>query len=169
MKFKGSKRGEFLKIRKAEGSDAPLILGFIKDLAEFEKLSHEVVATEEKIRKTVFEKKGAEVWIVENASSNAVGFALCFQTYSTFLAKPGLYMEDLFVLPEERGKGYGTKLLKFLAQTAIERDYGRFEWSVLNWNRKAIDFYEKIGARPQNEWTVYRLAGKDLEVFAKDK
>lgn len=154
-------------IRKAERLDAGLILQFIKDLAGFEKLSHEVIATEDKLLKTIFDNKNAEVWIAENKPGKAVGFALCFQTYSTFLAQPGLYLEDLFILPDERGKGYGTELLKFLAQTAKERGLGRFEWSVLNWNQKAIDVYEKIGAKPQTEWTVYRLAGKDLDDFSK--
>lgn len=155
-----------VKIRKATNEDSGLILSFIKSLAEFEKLSHEVVATEAKITETIFENKNAEVVIAETEESGPVGFALCFQTYSTFLAKPGLYLEDLFILPEQRGKGYGTKLLKHLAQTAVERDLGRFEWSVLNWNQKAIDVYEKIGAKPQKEWTAYRLSGDDLDSFA---
>jgi len=157
-----------VNIRKATKNDAGLILKFIKALAEFEKLSHEVVATEDKILETVFENKNAEVVIAETEEAGPVGFALCFQTYSTFLAKPGLYLEDLFVLPEQRGKGYGTEILRHLAHTAKDRDLGRFEWSVLNWNRKAIDVYEKIGAKPQKEWTVYRLSGSRLKAFVEN-
>lgn len=156
-----------LKIRPAVKTDSALILKFIKELADFEKLSHEVVATEEQLRKTIFENRNAEVYIAEIRSGEAVGFALCFETYSTFLAKPGLYLEDLFVLPEYRGKGFGTRILKFLAQSSKERDLGRFEWSVLDWNQKAIDVYEKIGAKPQKDWTVYRLDRDALDSFSK--
>ena len=156
-----------MKIRKATKDDSRLILEFIKSLAEFEKLSHEVVATEEKIIETVFENKNAEVVIAETKAEGPVGFALYFKTYSTFLAQPGMYLEDLFVLPEQRGKGYGTALLKHLAGIAKENHLGRFEWSVLNWNQKAIEVYEKIGAVPQKEWTVYRLSGSSLKTFAE--
>jgi len=154
-----------LKIRTAVSEDTPVILRFIKKLAEFEKLSHEVAATEESLKQTIFEQSKAEVYIAETGKDGAVGFALCFETYSTFLAKPGLYLEDLFVLPEQRGNGYGTEILKFLANTAQIRNFGRFEWSVLDWNQKAIDLYEKIGAKPQKEWTVYRLSGDPLKSF----
>jgi len=160
------KKGPSVKIRKATKDDSNLILGFIKSLAEFEKLSHEVVATEEKISETIFDNKNAEVVIAETETDGPVGFALYFKTYSTFLAQPGMYLEDLFVLPEQRGKGYGTALLKHLAGIARENHFGRFEWSVLNWNQKAIDVYEKIGASPQKEWTAYRLNSSSLKTFA---
>jgi GNAT superfamily N-acetyltransferase len=156
-----------LKIRRAVAEDSPQILKFIKALAEFEKLSHEVVATEKTLKKTIFDQKKAEVYIAETVDKTPVGFALCFETYSTFLAKPGLYLEDLFITPDQRGNGYGTTLLKHLASIAKDRDFGRFEWSVLDWNQKAIDLYEKIGAKPQKEWTVYRLSGDALDAFAK--
>jgi len=156
-----------VKIRQASSSDVPLILDFINKLAEFEKLSHEVVATEDKIFESLFKSKKAEVVIAELDDQTPVGFALYFETYSTFLAQPGLYLEDLFILSEHRGRGYGTRLLKHLAQLAQSRNLGRFEWSVLNWNQKAIDVYEKIGAQSQSGWTVYRLSGESLLDFSK--
>lgn len=153
-----------LHIRPATPEDVPSILSFIKDLAEFEKLSHEVVATEEKLRATLFgERPVAEVLIAEWESEPA-GFALFFHSYSTFLAKPGIYLEDLFVRTQFRSKGIGEALLRELASLAKKRDCGRLEWSVLDWNERALKFYRGLGAKPQDEWTVQRMTE---EVFTK--
>lgn len=155
-------------IRAATVEDCSTILNFIKELAEFEKLSHEVVATEVLIKEHIFKNPKAKVIIAEEENF-PIGFALFFESFSTFLGKPGVYLEDLYISPNHRGKGYGTKLLKHLADYTKDKDYGRLEWSVLNWNQKAIDVYKKISAQPQKEWTVYRLAGKDLDGFCKQK
>lgn len=153
-------------IRVATEADVPLITRFIRELAEYERLAHEVVATEEKVRESVFgERRHAEVLIAEENGEPA-GFALFFHNYSTFLAKPGLYLEDLYVRPELRGKGYGKALLARLATIARERDCGRFEWAVLNWNEPAIQFYRSLGALPMNHWTVYRVTGDSLDELA---
>ncbi len=154
------------RIVQAKESDAGDILSFIRALAVYEKLEHEVVATEASLRKTLFgEKPGAEVVFLE-ADGKRVGFALFFHNYSTFLAKPGLYLEDLFVLPDERGKGYGKQLLAHLAKLAVDRGCGRFEWSVLDWNKPAIDVYLGLGAKPLSDWTVHRLTGESLAALA---
>lgn len=158
---------EGLKLRFAEEKDAGIILGFIKELADYEKLLHEVVATEESILESIFIRKAAEVVIAE-FNGEDVGFALFFHNYSTFLGKPGLYLEDLYVQPKLRGKGIGKILLSFLAQLAIERDCGRFEWWCLDWNESSIEFYKSIGAIPMDEWTVYRVDHKALMDLAKD-
>lgn len=153
-------------IKQAEKKDIPLILHFIKALAEFEKLSHEVKATEKNLEATLFgEKSYAEV-IFGYCNEKPVSFALYFHNYSTFLGKPGIYLEDLFVIPEVRGQGIGERMLSYLADLAIKRDCGRLEWWVLNWNEKAIRFYQKIGAKPQDEWTVFRLTEEALEALA---
>lgn len=161
-----------LRIRKAIAQDASSILTLIKALADFEKLSHEVVATEGDILSTLFnERPAAEVVIAEDKSDGqwkVVGFALFFTSYSTFLGKPGIYLEDLFVLPEVRSKGIGKKLLAHLAKLVVERNYGRLEWSVLDWNRRARDFYERLGAKPMEEWTVHRLTGASLKDLANE-
>lgn len=144
-------------IRFATEADVPLILRFIRELAEYERLRHECVATEEQVRATLFgEKAYAEVIIAEEDGEPA-GFALFFHSYSTFLAKPGVYLEDLYVRPELRGRGIGKALLMRLAAIARERNCGRLEWAVLNWNEPAIEFYKSLGARPLTEWTVFRL------------
>ena len=154
-----------LTFRQAEEKDAGLILYFIKQLAEYEHMSDEVVATEELLREWIFEKKKAEViFALENGE--AVGFALFFHNFSTFLGRAGIYLEDLFVLKEHRGKGYGKALLKKLAQTAVERGCGRLEWSCLDWNTPSIDFYLSLGARRMDDWTGYRTAGAQLAGFA---
>ncbi|HIW16472.1 MAG TPA: GNAT family N-acetyltransferase [Firmicutes bacterium] len=154
-----------LTFRQAEEKDAGLILYFIKQLAEYEHMSDEVVATEELLREWIFEKKKAEViFALENGE--AVGFALFFHNFSTFLGRAGIYLEDLFVLKEHRGKGYGKALLKKLAQTAVERGCGRLEWSCLDWNTPSIDFYLSLGARRMDDWTGYRMAGAQLAGFA---
>jgi GNAT superfamily N-acetyltransferase len=155
-----------LQIRFATEADVPLITRFIRELAEYEQLAHEVVATEESVRETVFgERRHVEVLIAE-ADGQAAGFALFFHNYSTFLARPGIYLEDLYVRPELRGKGYGKALLSRLARIARERNCGRFEWAVLNWNEPAIRFYESLGALPMNHWTVYRVTGDALDRLA---
>lgn len=156
-----------LNIRSATPDDIPVILDFIKALAEYEKLSHEVVATEELLRTTLFGTKPvAEVVIGYGESGVPAGFALFFHNYSTFLAKPGIYLEDLFVKPEFRGKGYGKSLLIYLARLAEERNCGRLEWSVLNWNTPAIEFYKSLGAKPMDEWTMFRVTGEALKQLA---
>jgi GNAT superfamily N-acetyltransferase len=156
-----------VKIVAAQATDVLAILQFVKHLAKYENLEHEVVATEETLRATLFgPQKYAEVYFLEEEGKK-VAFALFFHNYSTFLGKPGLYLEDLFVLPEHRGKGYGKRLLSFLAKLAIERGCGRFEWWVLDWNTPAIEFYESFGAKPMSEWTVFRMAGPELAQLAK--
>lgn len=153
-------------IRFAQAADTAVILGFIRALAEYEKLEHECVATEETLRATLFgEKPYAEVLLIEE-EGKAHGFALFFHNYSTFLARPGIYLEDLFVNPAARGKGYGKALLAKLAELAVERGCGRLEWSVLDWNQPSIDFYLSLGARPMDEWTVYRVDGDALGALA---
>jgi GNAT superfamily N-acetyltransferase len=154
-------------IRFASENDVPLILRFIRELADYERLGHEVVATEESVRDTLFgSRRYAEVLIAE-ADGEAVGFALFFHNYSTFLSRPGIYLEDLYVRPELRGCGYGRQLLVRLAAIATERNCGRLEWAVLNWNDSAIRFYRSLGALPQDQWTVYRVTGGTLEALAK--
>ncbi|MEA2491888.1 MAG: hypothetical protein QOH21_3680 [Acidobacteriota bacterium] len=154
------------RIRPAVEADVPLILQFIRDLAEYERLAHAVVATEESIRATLFGARPyAEVVILED-DAGAAGFALFFHSYSTFLGAPGIYLEDLYVRPEHRGKGYGRALLAHLAKVAKARGCGRVEWAVLNWNDPAIGFYKSLGARPQDEWQVYRITGPALDALA---
>lgn len=154
-------------IRPATAADVPLILRFIRGLADYEKLLHEVEATEEKLRATLFPASGrpAAECVLAFADATPAGFALFFTTYSTFLARPGLYLEDLFVVPELRGRGIGKALMLHLAKLANARGYGRFEWSVLDWNQPAIDFYESLGARRMREWQICRLTGAALEQY----
>ncbi|HJJ63719.1 MAG TPA: GNAT family N-acetyltransferase [Methanocorpusculum sp.] len=155
------------EFRFAERRDTALILQFIKDLAEYEKMADLVVATPEMLEEEIFEKRKAEVlFVMENGCE--VGFALFFHNFSTFLGRAGLYLEDLFVLPEFRGKGYGKATLKKLAQIAVERGCGRFEWWCLDWNRPSIDFYLSLGAEPMSEWTTYRVAGEKLLKLAEE-
>jgi GNAT superfamily N-acetyltransferase len=153
-------------VRSASTEDVPLILSFINELAEYERLSHEVVATEGMLREHLFgERPVAEVLIAEHGGE-AAGFALFFHTFSTFLGKPGIYLEDLYVRPEFRRAGIGRALLVHLANVARERGCGRLEWSVLDWNEAAIGFYRGIGASPVSGWTVYRVTGEALEGLA---
>ena len=152
-------------IRYAQKSDIPQILFFIKQLAIYEKMLDDVVATEELLREWIFEKKKAEVILAED-NGEPVGFALFFHNFSTFLGRAGLYLEDLFVKPEHRGKGIGKALLQRLAQIAVERGCGRMEWACLDWNRPSIDFYLSLGAAPMDQWTVYRLTGETLRRMA---
>jgi GNAT superfamily N-acetyltransferase len=154
------------EIRAATEDDVPLILSLIKELAEYERLSHEVVATEEALRDSLFgERPMAEV-LIGHRGNEPAGFALFFHNFSTFLGKPGIYLEDLYVKPEYRGMGFGQALLVRLAKLARERGCGRLEWSVLDWNEPAIGFYKGIGASPVSGWTVYRVTGEALEELA---
>ena len=154
-----------VEFRRAEEKDAALILRFIRALAAYEKLDGQVVATEELLREWIFEKGKAEVLFpVENGVE--VGFALFFHNFSTFLGRAGLYLEDLYISPEYRGKGYGKATLQKLAQIAVERRCGRLEWSCLDWNKPSISFYLSLGAEPMEEWTVYRLSGEKLSRMA---
>lgn len=154
-------------LKPAVEADVPLILEFIKHLADYEKLSHEVVATEELLKKYLFgEEKVAEV-ILGYENEIPVGFALFFHNFSTFLAKPGIYLEDLFIMEDYRGKGFGKLMLLYLAKLAVDRNCGRLEWAVLDWNKPAIDFYESLGAIQLNEWIVNRVSGGTLDSLAE--
>ncbi len=151
----------------AQEADVPEILKFINELAVYEKLEHEVRATVEQLRESLFgRRRYAEVLFLEE-DGKKLGFALFFHNFSTFLAQPGIYLEDLFVRPEARGKGYGKRLLAYLAKLAVNRGCGRLEWWVLDWNQPAIDFYISLGAQPMSEWTVQRITGKSLTGLAK--
>src|ERR1700682_3481 len=153
-------------IRTATESDVPLILRFIRDLAEYERMLDKCVASEEALRETLFGARPYAEVIFACEDGVEVGFALFFHNYSTFLAQPGIYLEDLFVDPSKRGRGYGKKLLRPLAQIAVARGCGRMEWAVLNWNEPSIAFYRSLGAKPQNEWQVFRLTGETLTALA---
>jgi GNAT superfamily N-acetyltransferase len=155
-----------LRIERATERDVPLILRLIKALAEYERMSDEVVATEDGLRRTLFGPHPAAEVVIAYAGDEPAGFALFFHNYSTFLAKPGLYLEDLFVVPTFRGRGYGKALLVHLAKLAVERDCGRFEWSVLDWNEPAIGFYKKLGATPMDAWKIMRVTGEALHTLA---
>ena len=150
------------RIAPATIDDVPTILRLIKGLADYEKLSHEVVADEAALRRTLFSERPVAEALLAWVDAEAVGFALFFHNYSTFLARPGIYLEDLFVLPEQRGRGIGRTLLTRLAQIAVERGCGRLEWSVLDWNEPAIRFYKSLGAQPMDEWTIFRVTGDRL-------
>ncbi|MGH4126016.1 MAG: GNAT family N-acetyltransferase [Clostridium sp.] len=154
------------KIRFATVEDVPLILQFINDLADYEHLLHEVVATEDILRISLFEKKQAEV-IIGEYMGKPIGFALFFHNFSTFLGKSNLYLEDLFVKPEVRGKGFGKIMLAFLGKIAIDRGCGRLDWWCLDWNTSSIDFYKEMGASPMSDWTVYRVEGEKLASLAE--
>ncbi len=155
-----------LRIRIAEEKDCALILELIKGLAEYEKMESEVVATEERLRETIFEKKRAEVVIAEY-KGEPVGYALFFHTVSTFCGKSNIYLEDLFVRPEARGAGAGKALLACLGKIAVERDCDRLEWWCLKWNEPSIRFYKQMGARPMDEWAIYRVDGEALPALAE--
>ena len=159
-------RHEEFRIEPATERDVPLILRLIKELAEYERMSNDVVATEDGLRATLFGPNPSAEVLVAYAAGEPAGFALFFHNYSTFLGKPGLYLEDLFVVPKYRGRGYGKALLARLATIAVERNCGRFEWSVLDWNEPAIGFYKKLGAKPMDEWTIFRVSGDALTKLA---
>ncbi len=156
-----------MTVVKAKREDVPEVLGFIRALAEYEKMAHEVVATEALLEEWLFERKTAEV-IFAVEDGRKVGFALYFHNFSTFLGRGGIYLEDLFVLPEYRGRGIGHALLAELAKTAVERGCGRLEWWCLDWNRPSIDFYLSLGAEPMSDWTTYRIAGDTLTKLAEE-
>jgi GNAT superfamily N-acetyltransferase len=157
-----------LRIRPAEAADVPVIANLIRGLATFEKLEDQVSMTEERLAESLFgQHRYAETLLAED-DGTPVGFALFFHNFSTFLGLPGVYLEDLFVMPEHRGRGVGRALLRELARLAVERGCGRLEWSVLDWNRDAIGFYERLGARPNSEWTVYRLTGEALASLGRE-
>lgn len=156
-----------LTFRYAVRKDIPLILQFIRDLAEYEKLLDEVVADEATLEEWIFDQKKAEV-IFAMQEGKEVGFALFFHNFSTFLGRAGLYLEDLFVLPEYRGKGYGKQILQKLASIAVQRKCGRLEWWCLDWNQSSIDFYLSLGAEPMSDWTVYRISGDTLQDLAQE-
>ena len=154
-------------MRQATKSDCPLILQFIQLLAKYEKLEHEVTATVSELEATLFDAPEADAKVYLGfEDKEPVGFALFFFNYSTFLGKKGIYLEDLYVKEEYRGRGYGKYMLQFLAKLAVENNYGRLEWSVLDWNQPAIDFYENAGAKAMHDWTIYRLSGNELKRFA---
>lgn len=155
-----------VKIRFAQKQDTKTILGFIKELAEYENMLDDVVATEELLEEWIFDKKKAEVILISENDKD-VGMALFFHNFSTFLGRAGIYLEDLYVKKDYRGKGYGKMLLKKLAAIAKERECGRLEWSCLDWNKPSIDFYLSIGAKPMDEWTVYRVCGEALDNMAE--
>lgn len=165
-KITKTKKEDFI-IRFAEEEDLALILAFIKELADYEKLLHEVVATEDILRNSLFKRKVAEVVIAEY-KDEPIGFALFFHNFSTFLGKPGLYLEDLYITPDMRGRGYGKTLLSFLAKLAKDRDCGRFEWWCIDWNEPSIEFYKSIGAQAMDEWTVFRVDGDRLDKLAAE-
>ena len=156
------------QIRKAVEADAPIILNLITQLAVYEKLEHEVVTNAEELREQIFVNRYAHVLIAEE-DNKPVGFALYFFNFSTFVGKPGLYLEDLFIEPEHRGKGYGKKLLIELANIAQNKNCGRMEWSVLDWNQPSIDFYKSLSAKPMDEWTVFRLTQNEINHLAEQK
>ncbi|KAA6488374.1 GNAT family N-acetyltransferase [Agrobacterium rhizogenes] len=155
-----------ITIRPAQLSDSELILRFIRELAEYEKAAHEVEATTVSIEQSLFGPQSVTHAVICEIDGEPVGFAVWFYTYSTWLARNGLYLEDLYVTPQKRGSGAGKALLKYLAKLAVEKGCGRFEWSVLDWNEPAIRVYRSIGAEPQDEWIRYRLAGDALKAFA---
>lgn len=152
-----------IDIRLARPSDAALVLEFIRELAAYEKLSHQVIATVEEVRETLFGERPAAESLIAEIDGAPAGFAVFFSNYSTFLARPGIYLEDLFVRPELRRRGVGRALFTHLARLAVERRCGRFEWSVLDWNEPAIAFYRSLGAEPLSDWTVFRLTGEALQ------
>lgn len=156
-----------IDISPATAADVPQILAFIRGLAEYEKLTHQVTATEDDLRRTLFGERPAAEVLIARLNGQPAGFALFFHNYSTFLAKPGIYLEDLFVLPESRRRGVGRALLGKLAQIALDRDCGRVEWSVLDWNQPAIDFYQRLGAEVLPDWRICRVTGPGIAQLAQ--
>lgn len=156
-----------LQLRPARRQDVPLILGFIRELAEYEKLSHQVVADEAQLAANLFGPRPYAEVLIGEVDGEPAGFALFFHNFSTFLGKPGIYLEDLYVRPAVRGSGLGKALLVELARLAVSRGCGRLEWAVLDWNAPAIGFYQRLGARAQDDWTGYRLSGAALTELAE--
>ncbi len=158
-----------VRVRQAVEADVPLVASLIRELAEYERLAHEVRLTEERLRAALFgERPYAEVAIAEDAAGEPAGFALFFHNFSTFLAQPGIYLEDLYVRPAYRGAGVGRALMEHLARLAVERGCGRLEWAVLDWNEPAVGFYRRLGALSNDDWTIYRLSGEALERLAAE-
>jgi GNAT superfamily N-acetyltransferase len=157
-----------MTIEPATPADVPMILMLIRELAEFERLLHEVTATEAQVREGLFGARPSAEVAMARIGDEVAGFALYFHNFSTFLAKPGIYLEDLYVRQQFRGQGCGEALLKHLARTALARGCGRLEWSVLDWNQRAIDFYRSLGAVPMNEWTTYRVTGEALRALGAE-
>jgi GNAT superfamily N-acetyltransferase len=158
-----------IRIKPASPADTPIILQLIRELAEFERLLHEVQATEEQLGEQLFGARPAAEVVIARMGDEVAGFALFFHNFSTFLAKPGLYLEDLYVRQKFRGQGCGEALLRYLARTALERGCGRLEWSVLDWNVRAIDFYKSLGAVQMDQWTVHRVTGDALVKLGKEQ
>lgn len=159
---------KIFRIRHSTTQDAALILGFIRELAEYEKLAHEVTATEQDIQTQLFGAQPRAECVIAEVDGDAIGFALYFHNFSTFLAKPGLYLEDLYVKREFRGQGYGRRILSYLARLALERGCERFEWAVLDWNAPAIHFYQSLGAKMMETWRINRLSGSALQALAAE-
>ena len=157
------------RIQDATEAEIPAILDLIRGLAEYEKLSHEVLATEERLRASLFGQERAAEVLIGFVGPEPVGFAVFFRNFSTFLGKSGLYLEDLFVLPTWRRRGFGQQLMRRVAAIAVERGYGRMEWTVVNWNEPAIGFYKALGAQPMNDWTIHRLTDDSLLRFASEE
>jgi GNAT superfamily N-acetyltransferase len=160
--------GKFF-IRSATAADVPVVLRFVRELADYEKLSHEVTATEELLRRHLFGGRPTAEVILAGEDGVDGGFAVFFQSFSTFLGQPGIYLEDLYVRPPFRGRGWGKAMMVFLARLARQRECGRFEWAVLDWNKPSLDFYQAIGARPMSDWTVQRMTGEALAALAEQK
>jgi GNAT superfamily N-acetyltransferase len=156
------------KIRPARVEDVPVILQLVRDLATYERAPHEVIATEEQLADVLFGERAAAEVLLAFEGESAIGFAVFFHNFSTWLGRPGVYLEDLFVKPENRGKGYGRALLVELAKIAMDRGCGRLEWAVLDWNEPAMKFYRALGAKPMDEWTVFRLTRDGIERLAKE-
>jgi GNAT superfamily N-acetyltransferase len=157
-----------LRLRPAEPADVHVLAELIRGLARFEKLEHEVTLTDELLAAGLFGPRPYAEAVLADVDGRAAGFALFFHSFSTFLGRPGIYLEDLFVVPEHRGQGIGRALLAHLARLAVERGCGRLEWAVLDWNSEAIAFYERLGARPNSEWTTYRITGESLDRLARE-
>ena len=162
-------RDSDISLQPARPQDVGDIVAFIRELAEYEKLAHEMRATEAQISEWLFGDSPAAEVVIARIAGEAVGFALYFTSFSTFLGRPGIYLEDLFVRPAFRGSGVGSALLRYLAEIACRRGYGRLEWAVLDWNEPAINFYEQMGAQAMDEWTTYRVTGRSLEAMARSQ
>ncbi|MBK4987200.1 GNAT family N-acetyltransferase [Pseudomonas sp. S36] len=155
-------------IRPAVRTDAQQILTFITELAEYERARHEVLATLQDIERSLFDEHSTVQCLIGERDGRAIGFAVYFQSYSTWLGRSGIYLEDLYITPDQRGDGAGKQMLRYIAREAVAHGWGRLEWSVLDWNEPAIKFYESLGAQPQDEWVRYRLEGEQLQAFARD-
>jgi GNAT superfamily N-acetyltransferase len=156
-----------VRIEPAVPDDVPTICALIRELAEFERLVDQFVATEDRLHESLFGSRPYAEVLMARHGNESVGFALFFHNYSTFRAQPGIYLEDLYVRPAHRGRGYGKALLSHIAQLAVKRNCGRFEWSVLDWNQRAVDFYKRLGAEPLDDWTMFRVTGAALERLGK--